>query len=573
MSALLDPHAPRRVDTQDFSAVILVGYGENLYPFNQGTNVQSKALMPVGNVPIINIVLDWVFAGGLTDILIIVPPTAEAAISEYLQQTYSSFSHPRAHITLKSYADGEDDDEDEDEGMGGLEDKVGTARLLRRFRSLIRTDFVLLPCDISFPSNLTLASILDKHRSTPDAVLTSIFYEPTDAVRESEETMLVGLDKDTDELLLIQGLDTIEYDLQLRMALIDKHPTISLSKRLLDSHVYVFRRTVLDLLATRRSKELSSLREQFVPWLIKGAWQEGLGHRWATILAPPRRDPLAAALARSISTPYDQAASYAPLSTPSSTQSVETPLPSLRRPSAGDTLIAFKEEVGKTGKSARKSKQPTPIGWTCRVIVVKPEEPVEEQTKPAQGKGKQQGKAAAGSSEPEVLIRANNLAGYWEVNRRLIRSVGAANAAAHAAGVAPVHHQVTSGAQHVGAGATATTGGAPAAAAAADAIAPSAQISPDSLIGDGVRIGERASIKKCVVGRHCNIGKGAKLTGCILWDWVTVEDNARLENVILCGNVRIGEKATIKDCEFGPGFEAKPGVVLKGERLIAGQEV
>lgn len=38
----------------------------SLYPFNQGTNVLSKALMPVGNVPIINIVLDWVFAGGLT---------------------------------------------------------------------------------------------------------------------------------------------------------------------------------------------------------------------------------------------------------------------------------------------------------------------------------------------------------------------------------------------------------------------------------------------------------------------------------------------------------------------------
>lgn len=38
----------------------------SLYPFNQGTNVLPKALMPVGNVPIINIVLDWVFDAGLT---------------------------------------------------------------------------------------------------------------------------------------------------------------------------------------------------------------------------------------------------------------------------------------------------------------------------------------------------------------------------------------------------------------------------------------------------------------------------------------------------------------------------
>lgn len=30
----------------------------------------------------------------------------------------------------------------------------------------------------------------------------------------------------------------------------------------------------------------------------------------------------------------------------------------------------------------------------------------------------------------------------------------------------------------------------------------------------------------------------------------------------MCSNVRIGEKASIKDCEFGTGFEAKPGGAL-----------
>lgn len=137
-----------------------------------------------------------------------------------------------------------------------------------------------MPCDISFPSNFTLASILDKHRATPDAVLTSVFYEPAEAVKESEEKMLVAMDKETDELLLVQGLETLEDDLEIRMSLIEQHPTLSLSTRLLDSHVYVFRRTVLDLLATRRSKDLTSVREQFVPWLLKGQWQAGLSERW-----------------------------------------------------------------------------------------------------------------------------------------------------------------------------------------------------------------------------------------------------------------------------------------------------
>lgn len=37
----------------------------SLYPLNQGTHVVSKALLPVGNVPIINLVIDWVLDAGL----------------------------------------------------------------------------------------------------------------------------------------------------------------------------------------------------------------------------------------------------------------------------------------------------------------------------------------------------------------------------------------------------------------------------------------------------------------------------------------------------------------------------
>jgi len=37
------------------------------------------------------------------------------------------------------------------------------------------------------------------------------------------------------------------------------------------------------------------------------------------------------------------------------------------------------------------------------------------------------------------------------------------------------------------------------------------------------------------------------------------DGSVRIENAILCSNVRIGEKASIKDCEFGTGFEALPG--------------
>lgn len=185
----------------------------SLYPLNQGTHVVSKALLPIGNVPVINLVLDWVLESGLRgmllddiggrywylDILLIVPPAYYTPISNHITQFYSLVSHPKARIQIKRYTDGEDDEDDE---AGGMHSE-GTARLLKRFRSYIKvspfkltqgkwserkanrqSDFVLLPCDLAPPKSLKLMSILDKHRQSPTAVLTSVFYEPVESVKE-----------------------------------------------------------------------------------------------------------------------------------------------------------------------------------------------------------------------------------------------------------------------------------------------------------------------------------------------------------------------------------------------------
>jgi len=124
----------------------------------------------------------------------------------------------------------------------------------------------------------------------------------------------------------------------------------------------------------------------------------------------------------------------------------------------------------------------------------------------AQGKGKD--KAKASQAEPAYLIRANSLAGYWELNRRFLRTMPP-TINVQPPPVTPTTTQ------------DAATGQA---GQAGPPISATAQISPDSLLGEGTKVGDRASIKKCVVGRHCNIGRGAKLTGCVLWDFVTVEE-------------------------------------------------
>ncbi|WVF69850.1 hypothetical protein IAT40_004631 [Kwoniella sp. CBS 6097] len=560
----------RPVDNQDFMAVILVGYGDNLYPFNQGTNVVSKAMLPIGNVPIINSVVDWVLLSGLRDILIIVPPSFYTSVAEHISEHYSMATHPKARIEIRRTTEGEkEDDEEQSEnthkGSSGIIQREGTARLLRRFKNWIRSDFVLLPCDLSPPVSLPLTSILDRHRSSPDAVLTSVFYEPTESVKDGEEKILVAMDKETDELLLIQPLEGMEDDLELRSALINSHPTLSLTTRLSDAHIYVLRRTVLDLLSTRRSKDLDSMREQVIPWLIKGGWQKGLGQRWAPILNPPQKDPFTAALARS-TTSDPTSSAFSTISPESSPHYSHVPLPSSNR----TPISASTESNGSNSmqnsmlidpeEPVKMTQKKDVIGWKCKVIVSAPQ-PIAAPAAPPKGSGKhqQQNKEKTPPAEPDYLIRSNTLAGYWELNRRFLKTL---------AGSAKATFSGNTNANATrAAGLTSDEAPGP-----APAISPAAQISPDSLIGEGTRVGERASIKKCIIGRHCVIGKNAKLTGCVLWDFVTVEENTRIENTIICSNARIGEKSQIKDCEFGTGFEAKPGAVLKGERLVAGQE-
>ncbi len=210
------------------------------------------------------------------------------------------------------------------------------------------------------------------------------------------------------------------------------------------------------------------------------------------VLNPPRQDPFAAALARSTTNTLPSSLSFAyptPESSPSSDNRTPLPQTTPATPTRGVDSIDRLASMDKAfGKKRSKGIQPP---WKCQVIVCVPT-PVDPTPS---GKG---GKPEKNKStlEPEHLIRANSLAGYWELNRRFLRTLPPTPRMPDTANGTDEHPPISS----------------------------SAQISPDSLIGEGTRVGDRASIKKCVVGRHCHIGRGAKLTGCVLWDFVTVEE-------------------------------------------------
>ena len=222
-----------------------------------------------------------------------------------------------------------------------------------------------------------------------------------------------------------------------------------------------------------------------------------------SVLNPPRRNIFAAALARSATRPSGPADIYStPESSPSSTERRNLHLPS---PSPGPSSRNPSAPSTRPPSTTRPSRLPGKRGsaWKCQYIIAAPPKPVENIAPPTGKSGKDKG-VRPPAAEPDYLIRINSLAGYWELNRRLLRYLSSTISTAPASRPAPTRTDSAMSAQ--------------------TDIAASAQISGDSVVGEGTKVGERASIKKCVVGRHCHIGRGVKLTGCVIWDFVTIEE-------------------------------------------------
>ncbi len=171
--------------------------------------------------------------------------------------------------------------------------------MLRHFAQRIKQDFVLLPCDFLPSPSLSLTRILNKFRTeaTYDgAIVTTCFYEahkPEKGALTEEwgpfpTPVPIVWDEPSGSLLYVDTANDVDNngeDLELSMGLLSRYlhlnryyshnsetlrfsyPRTRLSGGLQDAHVYVCRRSVLDVL--QEKSRFDSIREEFIPWLCK----------------------------------------------------------------------------------------------------------------------------------------------------------------------------------------------------------------------------------------------------------------------------------------------------------------
>ncbi|KAL5485551.1 GCD1 [Sanghuangporus weigelae] len=276
---------------REFLAVILAGFGNELQPLtsNYGDQPCPKALLPIGNKPMISYVLNWIEEAGLKDVLLICPTSHRDPISHHINSDPSSSSLSNLSIEIQTYDQSQDI-------------PAGTASVLAHFASRMTSDFVLLPCDFLPPPSLRLETVLDKFRveaNTDGSIATALFFEQrpqeSEKGKNTEEAwsvpispMPVVYDVNSGTLLHVDTLDDQDRDgdeLAVRMCTLWAYPRTSLSTRLVDAHVYICRHAVLDALQMKKG-HFDSFREEFLPWLCKVHTQRTKRQKYRKVLDP-----------------------------------------------------------------------------------------------------------------------------------------------------------------------------------------------------------------------------------------------------------------------------------------------
>ncbi|KAJ7209486.1 UDP-3-O-glucosamine N-acyltransferase [Mycena pura] len=311
----------------EFLAVVLCGFGNELSPLtsDHGEEPCVKALLPLAKTPIIDYPLSWLEQSGIRDVLLICPAIHRPAISHHIH----SHSYTSLHIDIQSYEE-------------TAESGVGTCTLLRHFSSRILKDFVLLPCDFIPPASLPLAALLNKFRTdtvSDGLIATTCWFtasKPEKSATIDEwghmaSAVSIVWDKPTSTLLYVDTPDDLDRnadELELRVSLLSRYPRASLSSHLQDSHVYVCKRSVVEVLLEKN--HFDSFREEFLPWLCKVQYQRTKRQRYEQVLNPLANTSQALALKHStlLSRVKQQQVNHVPKSKSSATSAPQSPLAS-----------------------------------------------------------------------------------------------------------------------------------------------------------------------------------------------------------------------------------------------------
>ena len=267
----------------EFTAVILAGgCGGRLHPL---TISCPKALLTVGNRPLLDFQLHHLYCSGFTRVLIVATKNVKDAIN--------SFINRRSYRTASWWGQ-------QNSGIGfhpelhWVDEETDSAFALMSISEHISSDIIVFPCDLI--TDVSLQHVADLHR-IHGSTLTALVGHPIQPPplppgtknKEPEDRGSIDViahDEATkSRLLFLSSAADCESEIAIPRRIMRRHPSIAITSRFLDSHVcvgldsarlplvvmllcrYIMSRWVLDFLKTKEHC-IDSIKDELVPLLV-----------------------------------------------------------------------------------------------------------------------------------------------------------------------------------------------------------------------------------------------------------------------------------------------------------------
>ncbi|KAK3091820.1 hypothetical protein FSP39_022900 [Pinctada imbricata] len=437
-----------------------------------------KALLPIGNKPMVWYTINMLEKAGFEEAIVVVQEEHCEEIKNQLMDICA------VKIRLDFFS--LDDDE------------AGTADVLRILgeKDKIKRDILILSCDLI--TDVSLHNVANIHR-TYDASATlllsqlpSQYYDvPAPGVKSKKrlEKDFFGFDEKGERILFLTSEADVEESIEMKKSILRKHPCINIKTKLTDCFMYFMKKWVIDYLI--EYKTISDLKGELIPHLVRKQF-----------LKPKKSDK--------------------DLPKPDQSVIVET---------TKADILSFSKSEEYADEIRSMSTWIDHRGdmedcFHCSKI-----------------------RCYAYLQNEGVCLRANTLSSYSESNKQV--------------GMGPVKRKVQKIFSALDIGKDKDVHIHPSAT-----IKEKSQVGADCLVAEGALIGERVSIKKSVVGKHCKIEDKVKITNSVIMDHVTVKEGSNVQGSIISAHSLIGEKCDLKDCIVGNEQHVNPMGKYTNEAIV-----
>ncbi|XP_012288671.1 translation initiation factor eIF-2B subunit gamma [Orussus abietinus] len=236
---------------KEFQAIVLAGgKGSRMTELTAG---RPKCLLPVGNMPMIWYPLSVLEKSGFTDVIVIVSESMKNEVAPCLDKL-------GLDIKLDII------------GIPGGED-MGTADSIRFIHEKIHLDCVVISCDLIMDVDMSeLLNLYRKHNASITALMLPVpkvpesFVVPGPKSKQKPEIDLIGVDNKTNRLIFLASASDFEDTVTLSRKLLKKHTSFTIHSKLLDAHLYILNKWVLDFLVF--NKNFSTLKGELLPYIV-----------------------------------------------------------------------------------------------------------------------------------------------------------------------------------------------------------------------------------------------------------------------------------------------------------------